>query len=58
MNGAAVVRTISAVDRYSAQYTAAQQTTDFGSPQASISHQRLPDLRAASAEAMQPRATL
>jgi hypothetical protein len=35
MNGAAVVRTIAASTN-AAQYTAAQQTTDFGAPQASI----------------------
>lgn len=36
MNGAAVVRTIAAATQ-TATYTAAQQTSDFGSPQASVS---------------------
>jgi hypothetical protein len=35
MNGSTVVRTLTATTN-SKQYTAAQQTTDFGSPQASI----------------------
>jgi hypothetical protein len=37
MNGANVVRTLAGLASPSAAYTAAQQTTDFGSPQASIS---------------------
>lgn len=36
MNGASVVRTISSLTSPTASYTAAQQTTDFGSPQASV----------------------
>ncbi|MDE3060247.1 MAG: glycoside hydrolase TIM-barrel-like domain-containing protein, partial [Pseudomonadota bacterium] len=36
MNGGAVVRTINSLASPTASYTAAQQTTDFGSPQASI----------------------
>lgn len=36
MNGATVVRTLSALTAATASYTAAEQTTDFGSPQSSI----------------------
>ena len=37
MNGGAVVRVISGLTSPTASYTAANQTTDFGSPQASVS---------------------
>ncbi len=37
MNGSNVVRTISGITSATTTYTAAQQTTDFGSPQASVS---------------------
>ena len=37
LNGAAVVRTITGLTGASVAYTAAQQTTDFGAPQTSLS---------------------
>jgi hypothetical protein len=37
MNGSTVVRTIAGLSAQTASYTSAQQTADFGSPQASIS---------------------
>ncbi len=37
MNGSSVVRTITGISAASVVYSAAQQTTDFGSPQASVS---------------------
>ena len=36
MNGSTVVRTITGLTAPTCTYTAAQQTTDFGSPQAAV----------------------